>query len=347
MKIAHINLAKGFRGGERQTVILIEHLAKLDGVTQQYLLCRADSPMRAQLKHVRNLSLINVKHQLQGHFSINDADVVQAHDAKGVHWAWLQYQLFARPYVICRRIDNPVKDKFFNRLTYQTAYARIAISKIIEQQLIQRKWGKVTRIADAFAYLPHDPEQTKQLRAPFAKQFVIGHIGALSDHQKGQRVLLAAAERLQHAHPEMQFLFYGQGSDEQVLKAESKHLNNVHWQGFIRNIGDAIAMFDLFAFPSRMEGLGSTLLDVMYFNVPIIASNVGGIPDVIKHQQTGLLFANADIDALVSAILELYQCPEYAQKLAQNATEKLTTYAPEKMAKAYLNLYQQAKKSGQ
>lgn len=340
MIAAHINLAKGFRGGERQTVLLIEYLAKL-GVKKQYLVCRNNSPMRELLSATEGLSFIDASHQFAGHFSIANADVVHAHDAKGIHWAWIQKKLKGRPYILTRRIDNPVKNKRFNQITYSQASKRVAISKIIERHLISRNWGEINRVADAFSYLPSDSKQTETLKAQFNNQFLVGHIAALSDHHKGQRILIAAAERLEKSHPNIQFLFYGKGDDEQALKEESKHLSNVHWQGFVNNVGDVIPMFDLFAFPSRMEGLGSTLLDVMYFNVPIIASNVGGIPDIVEHEKTGLLFKNEDDRALAEAILKLYEDREHGQKLALKAKKDLDKYSPEAMAQAYLSLYEQ------
>lgn len=340
MIIAHTNLAKGFRGGERQTALLIEYLSKLD-IEHQYLVCRKDSVLRKHLAHISDLTFVDANHQLQGHFGIPKADVVQAHDAKAVHWAWIQKKLHSKPYVLTRRIDNPVKNKRFNQITYTSASRRVAISNIVEQNLRAKNWGEVCKIPDCFAYLSSNPEHTAELKHPFENKYLVGHVGALSDHHKGQRVLIAAAKRLEQSYPEIQFLFYGRGDDAEALRQESQHLSNVHWQGFVDYVGDVIPMFDVFAFPSRMEGLGSTLLDVMYFNVPIIASNVGGIPDIIKHEETGLLFENADDEALAEGIITLYQNRQHAKTLAEQAKKQLSLYSPEAMAQSYFNLYKE------
>lgn len=340
MIIAHTNLAKGFRGGERQTALLIEYLNKLD-IEHQYLVCRKDSVLRKHLAHISNLTFVDANHQLQGHFGIPKADIVHAHDAKAVHWAWIQKKLHFKPYILTRRIDNPVKNKRFNQITYTSASRRVVISNIIEQNLKARNWGEVCKIPDSFACLPSDSKHTAQLELPFTGKFLVGHLGALSDHQKGQRVLISVAQRLEKSYPDIQFLFYGRGDDAEALKQESQHLSNVHWQGFVDYVGDVIPMFDVFAFPSRMEGLGSTLLDVMYFNVPVIASNVGGIPDIIKHEETGLLFENADDKALAEGIIMLYQNRQYAKMLAEQAKKQLSSYSPEAMAQSYFNLYKE------
>lgn len=339
MNVAHVNLAKGFRGGERQTVLLIDYLSRL-GIGTQYLVCRADSPLRDYLCNVSGLVFITADQQWRGHRSMIDVDLIHAHDAKAVHWAWLQNKIHGTPYVLTRRIDNPVKEKWFNKLTYRTAKSRVAISSIIKHQLEKKNWGGVVKIPDCFSCLPTRPEHTRKLKSQFEDQFIVGHVGALSDHHKGQRVLIEAAKRLQRMQPNMQFLFYGTGDDEAALKDESQHLKNVHWQGFVKNIGDVIPMFDVFAFPSRMEGLGSTLLDVMFFEVPIIASNVGGIPDIVKHDQTGLLFENGNVDELVAHLLNLYEHPERRESLAHTAKHYVGDFSPECMARRYFDLYQ-------
>jgi glycosyltransferase involved in cell wall biosynthesis len=96
---------------------------------------------------------------------------------------------------------------------------------------------------------------------------------------------------------------------------------------------------DLFVFPSNYEGLGSTLLDAMGFEVPIIASAVGGIPDIITHGKNGYLVSPGDTQAIIQAIEHLYHNPELRQRLASGSKSQLSAYSPEKMVKRYRELY--------
>ncbi len=338
MRVTHVNLARGFRGGERQTELLIRALSERPGLQQQ-LVCRNDSPMRGHLHDVPGLRLINANHQLSGHRSLGPTDVVHAHDAKAVHWAWLHHLLTGVPYLITRRVDTPVKDKIINRLCYRKAAYRVGISQLIQTQLEGRDWGKVKRIPSAHAGLVADPERTSALRSSYPGKFLIGHAGALVDRHKGQRVLLEAARRLANEAPEAQILFLGEGADAQTLRQESADLSNVEWLGFKENIADYLAALDAFAFPSRNEGLGSVLLDVMQLGVPIIASRVGGIPDIIEHEATGLLFPCGDADALADGLLRLLAEPELRHRLCLQASEHLMNYSPRIMADAYQRLY--------
>ncbi|RAR59572.1 glycosyltransferase involved in cell wall biosynthesis [Onishia taeanensis] len=340
MKIIHVNLAKGFRGGERQTELLIRALAVREDA-RQWLACRRDSPLRARLAEVSGLTFIDADHQLAGHGLAGRlrADVVHAHDAKAVHWAGLHRWRHGVPYLLTRRVDAPVKDKLSNRLFYRGAARRVAISSLIKRQLEARDWGEVALIPSALSGLKADPAQAKALRADFPGKYLVGHVGALVDRHKGQRVLIDAARRLQRTQPDLQVLFFGQGEDAEVLETEAADLANVTFMGFRDNIGDYLPGLDLFAFPSRNEGLGSVLLDVMDAGVPIVASRVGGIPDIVHDDDTGLLVPPGDAEALATAIACLHDDPARAQRLAVGASAQLDRYTPKAMADAYWRLY--------
>ncbi|SDI92629.1 glycosyltransferase family 4 protein [Billgrantia gudaonensis] len=339
MRIAHVNLAKGFRGGERQTALLIEGLAARSNL-QQVLVCRTDSPLRERLAHVANLRFVAASHQLAGHVHVRKPDIVHAHEAKAVHWAALHRLVKGTPYILTRRVDTPVKEKAVNRWCYRRAACRVAISRTIQRHLEARGWGDVKLIPSAFSGLTSSQEATKCFRAGFPGKFLVGHAGALVDRHKGQRVLLKAARILEPRFPEMHFVFLGDGEDREALQHEASDLSNVTWLGFKENVADYLAGLDVFAFPSRNEGLGSVLLDVMDAGIPVVASNVGGIPDIVEHDETGLLIPNGDADALSEALVRLYRSPGLRDQLCRSARESLQTFCPESMADSYFSLYQ-------
>ncbi|MCO7245801.1 glycosyltransferase family 4 protein [Halomonas sp. Mc5H-6] len=341
MHITHVNLARGFRGGERQTEILIKTLAEQSSNDlSQTLVCRHDSPMRQHLHGVEKLKFQTADHQLAGHFHLGDTQLIHAHDAKGVHWAYLHYCLKGTPYLITRRVDAPVKRKWLNQQSYSHASARVALSQVIKCHLEDSQWGNVTLIPSAYSRLSPTLEVANRFREDFTNKFLVGHAGAVVDRHKGQRVLLKAAQMLEHQAPDIHFIFLGDGQDVEALKTESSSLGNVSWLGFKRNIADYLAGLDVFAFPSRNEGLGSVILDVMQLGVPVIATDVGGIPDIVKHEQTGLLVPSGDAESLARGIIRLRDDPALRQQLAHGATEHLDQYSPQSMAASYCRLYQ-------
>ncbi|MGO2233286.1 glycosyl transferase [Marinomonas sp. UCMA 3892] len=338
LTVLHVNLAKGFRGGERQTELLIRALAKHFKI-KQLLACREDSPLRTRLADVEDLSFVAANNQLSGHYSAPHADIVHAHEAKAVHWAYIHKLLRNTPYILTRRVDTVVKDKWLNKKTYSNASALVGISTLIANQIRDKKWGEVNQIPSTLAHLETDHKEGKAFRNAFPGKIIIGHVGALVDKHKGQKVLIEAASLLEKSHPDLHIVFFGDGADKEELESLSKDIKNITWMGFKPKIGDYLPYFDLFAFPSRNEGLGSTLLDVMDAGVPIIASNVGGIPDIVIDNETGILVEANDSSALKDAIIKLSSDKALQTRLIEGAKKQIENYTPQKMAERYFSIY--------
>jgi glycosyltransferase involved in cell wall biosynthesis len=116
--------------------------------------------------------------------------------------------------------------------------------------------------------------------------------------------------------------------------------SNIEFIGFAADIGSWIEVFDLFAFPSREEGLGSTLLDVMQHRKPIVASAAGGIPDVVRDGHSGLLVTAGDAGQLAAAIERLYLDAALRDKCVAGGVEQLEAYSPPYIARCYHSLYE-------
>ncbi|WP_274968496.1 glycosyltransferase family 4 protein [Succinimonas amylolytica] len=345
--IAHINLAKGFRGGERQTVLLIKHLKIARPDLRQVLICHRNSALPAYLEDVPDLDIVPVAGALGGHFSGRvRADIYQAHEAKACHWAAIHRLLFRTPFVICRRVPQLVRNNMFNRFVYRTAAATVSISQSIRESVIRSFGrdlnfsGRIFLIYDAITHQEADPARVAEIRKGYAGHPVFGHIGAYVDRHKGQRILIAAAREFVRKHPEARFVLLGAGADEETLRAESADVPQIEWAGFKNDVMNYIECMDYFVFPSRNEGLGSVLLDIMDHSIPVIASDADGIPEVVIHNRTGLLFPNGDSAALLAAMERLYGNTELKQTLTAGAAENLAKFAPEHMADRYWRLYQ-------
>jgi len=341
MHICHINLAKGFRGGERQTLLLIEGLSN-KGI-KQTLICRKKTPMESKAKAIPNLTTIAIHKPFILHLlKCTDADFMHAHEGRSCHFAHLNYLINSTPYLITRRIPNKPKQNFITHRTYRNAQRIIALSHAIKHNLQQYdKQLPIEVIPSMFSDLSVNQNHVIQLQKKYQGKTLIGHIGALVNHHKGQQTIIQAAKTLQTSHPHVQFLLLGQGKDESWLKKQASGLNNIEFVGFIDNVGDYIKLFDLFVFPSWEEGLGSILLDIMQFQVPIIASNVDGIPDIIQHKHSGLLIEPKAAEQLTAAIIELLANAAYAHQLALNASQHLNNYSMDNIANRYLTVYQQ------
>ncbi|MGN1356856.1 MAG: glycosyltransferase family 4 protein [Succinivibrionaceae bacterium] len=337
ISVCHVNLAKGFRGGERQTELLIRHLASY--TEKQFLVCRPNSPLAEHLQDVENLHILYARTRLSCQLKRINADIIQAHEAKAVHWAFIHHKLHGIPYVITRRVPQVIKKSFLSSLCYRHASCLVGISSAISSYLKSLNTATVTTINSALAHMTCNDQETNRIRNEYQGKIIIGHIGAYVDRHKGQRVLIEAARILHDLRHDLVFLCLGAGKDENQLKEESRDLPEIKWLGFHKNVGDYLKAFDLFVFPSRNEGLGSTLLDVLDFSIPVIASNVDGIPDIIKDGTTGLLIENGNGRMLSEKILQLLENPELAKNLSENGRKFTEEFIPEKMAAKYSELY--------
>lgn len=338
--ICHINLARGYRGGERQTEILIREMASR-GYPQR-LIARKGQPLANILADVGGLEIIELDKPFlihSGHCA--DNSILHVHEAKAGHLACLANSRFAVPYVVTRRVDKPPRASFLNRRLYTNAGAVIAVSRNIAGVLESAFPGlPVSVIPDSLSDLAVDSTAVASLRQRFAGKFVIGHAGALVDRHKGQLTLIEAMKTLGERYPELQVVLLGEGEDEGRLKEAAKGMTNIRFEGFVSNLGDYLQVINLFVYPSRYEGLGSVLLDAMHAGLPVIASRVGGIPEIVEHEHNGLLFDPGNAADLAQSIERIYQDKALLKRLSSAAKAHAKSFSPASMADAYMDVYQ-------
>ena len=98
--------------------------------------------------------------------------------------------------------------------------------------------------------------------------------------------------------------------------------DTVHIAGFIPDAARLLKGFDVFVLPSLKEGLPYTILEAFSAGVPVVATSVGGIPDIVEHQKNGLLVPPADPAALANAIAALSLDPEKREEFGRNTKQK-------------------------
>ncbi|WP_417348072.1 glycosyltransferase family 4 protein [Ferrimonas sp.] len=339
MHICHVNLAKGFSGGERQTLNLIRTLARR-GEVRQSAVIRADSPLNQHLADL-DVTIIHINHHLTGHLRrrLPKGTLLHAHDGKAVYWCALQNLLHGNPYVITRRVDNPLKSNRLTRMGYSRAQRVVCLSRAIAAQVAKLSGEIATSIIpSSYSAFEADADKVADIRRQFPEKVIVGQVGKLI-HHKGYQLTIEAASRLGSSHPQMQFIFLGAGADEQELKAQAKGLDNVRFLGHQAEVGHYLAAMDLMVFPSLNEGLGSTVLEAWQHGTPVIGSDAGGIPDMIEDGVTGLLVPAGDSQALEQAIVRLAGDAELQTRLASGAKTRLADFTPQSVAQRYQALY--------
>jgi len=151
--------------------------------------------------------------------------------------------------------------------------------------------------------------------------------------------IIAVARELEQTHRDIRFMLVGSGDDEGMLKSAAAGLSNVTFTGFVENVGDYLAAFDVFVLPSNREGIGSVLLDAMDRALPVVASRVGGVPDIVHDGENGILIDAGRPDQLRDGILALRADPDRRRLLGENGREVAKNYTTGVMARKYLDIY--------
>lgn len=337
-ELCHVNLASGFRGGERQTQLLIEALRP--SVPRQRLVARAGAPLVERFADVSGVAVTAVRGRLSAVAATAAAGLVHAHETHGAQVALVRKQLSRTPILVTRRVVGVPSSSLFTRAIYRRADRVVAVSGAIAAVLERFDPGLcVVRIPDACGGLPASADRVGALRAAHSGKFLVGQIAAYEFAHKGQDVLLDAASRLRAEHPDVEVVFVGAGRDEGPLRARAAALTNVAVEGWTDHVGDYLGAFDLFVLPSIHEGLGSILLDAMEFGLPIVASDVDGIPDVVEDGVNGLLVPPGDADALAAAIGTLRDDPALRRAIAARNRAKAAVLDAAHMAARYLRVY--------
>ena len=340
MRVAHVNLARGYRGGERQTELLIRSLAS-NGV-DQVLVAREGGELARRLDD-QSIEIRSCAGLLSAFRMTKNVDVLHSHEGRGVYAAWLRHEVSATPYIITRRVNNPLGPGWVTRRTYTRAscVASVAanVAKVVAA-LDERV--RSTVIHSSSSNLPVNNEVVQQIRRSFPGKWLIGNVGALDDAQKGQTCIIEVARRLQESHPQLQFLLVGSGKDEVMLRERSAGLANVSFTGWVDNVGDYLAAFDLFILPSNKEGIGGILLDAMDRALPIVASRAGGVPEIVRDGENGILIDVGRASELQDAILRLYSDAALGTSMGARGRQFSRDFSADVMASRYLQLYEQA-----
>ena len=171
---------------------------------------------------------------------------------------------------------------------------------------------------------------------------VICTVGRLSS-EKGHATLIEAASKVIKNYPLAYFVMAGDGVLKNDLMNKTKKLNigdHFIFMGMVNDIPALLSVSDIFVLPSLTEGLPMALLEAMAAKKPVIASRVGSIPEVLTHNESGLLVPPANSQELENSILDLLNNKQKADELAENGYRTIVNrYSSKIMARKYLDIY--------
>jgi glycosyltransferase involved in cell wall biosynthesis len=340
--VLHINLARGWRGGEQQTWLLMKELSRAG--YRQGLCAYPSSPLAKRVEALDNVTVVLPRRCLLWPWSMGNWSAAHAHEGRGVYLAWWLKKVRGLPYVITRRMQQPPRPRVLTKAAYRDADALVGISSAACRALNSFVSNRqVHRVPSVHSGEQASPAAAAAIRSRYVEgpdSILIGHAGALVDSHKGQSFLIEACEHLRSNGIDVVCLFLGEGQDRPMLERMAGGHDWIHLPGHVNDIQDHLASLDIFAFPSLHEGLGSVLLEAMAAGCPVVASDVGGIPDIIQNEKTGLLVVPGNIASLVNALESLIADPNKRMTLPKKALATVNAeFSPQEMFLRYDELY--------
>lgn len=185
-------------------------------------------------------------------------------------------------------------------------------------------------------------KKKKELNIP-QDFYVIGTVGRLVPI-KGHKYLVSAAEMIIKEFPKTVFVIVGDGFLKPILERHAEALGirkNIVFTGWRKDVPEILYLFDVLVFPSLNEGMGRVMIEGMSLGKPIVASNVGGIRDLIEDGKNGLLVPPRDSNALRKAISRLIRNKKLAEGLGKiGKMEVYPDFDASTMVKKIDNLYE-------
>lgn len=191
-------------------------------------------------------------------------------------------------------------------------------------------------------------QHVRHERLGFAEtDIVIGSVGRFS-RVKSLELLIDAMRQLKPMYPNVKLVLAGASSKMpgandygSLLRARAADLrSSVVFTGQVDNPEDLIAGFDIGACVSRDEGVPNSLLECMAAGKPLVATSVGGIPELVRHEQDGLLVEDNNLDGLVQALMQLIQTPSLRAAMGMSGRLRVQEHFNlDRQAERYLTLY--------
>jgi len=256
------------------------------------------------------------------------AQVVHAHHPQAHAVCLIAKHLgMAAPLIVTRRVIFRIRTNPFSVLKYRSSKIAqyVSVCNAAKAELVKGGVAadKIEVIPSAVDMSKYADARKKRATLEMKPPYRVGLIGHYAWF-KGHDYLLRAAQEIIVHFPDTVFVFAGRDTDKLKALAEEYHVEkNVEILGERRDVPDILAGLHVFAMPSLQEGIATALIEAQSAGVPSVATNIGGIPDVMIAGQTGLMIPERDAHSLAEAIMKYFRDPALASQMSQRALERV------------------------
>ena len=236
-------------------------------------------------------------------------------------------------YLARKRITRPLV-----RLVLTQADAVVAVSRFLKEEA-ERLGAEAEKVRVIYngVELPERIEAERDMSILFVGSLV---------KQKGVDTLLKAYRMIKERLPEGKLVIVGDGKDKAMLEEMCSRLglSDVFFEGSRGELSSYYSRSRVLALPSRAEGFGLVALEAMAHGLPVVATRVGGIPEVVTHGEAGMLVEKDSAHALAEALIRVMEDSALWERLARNARERASEFSWENTARQYASLYEELRR---
>ncbi|OGW25945.1 MAG: hypothetical protein A2X59_12325 [Nitrospirae bacterium GWC2_42_7] len=217
--------------------------------------------------------------------------------------------------------------------------------KVLIEGFPEKKIARIPNGVNTELFYPCSDKERKELKNnnKLLNKKVLVYSGWLVEG-KGLDTLLEAFRLVVSENRETKLLLLGKGPLKDRLKDKADSLNisdKVCFKGNVTNVHEFLNSADIFVFPSFREGMPNSLLEAMACGLPVIASRIGGIVDIVEDNKSAILFDPGDVSGLASAIIKLLNNDEIRQALGAEARKRIEGgFSIDRVADEYIKLYE-------
>jgi len=236
------------------------------------------------------------------------------------------------------------------RLTRNLPDRIICVSDAVKHVVLERervREDRVVVIRNGVETLPETGESSLQLRNELgigAEDLVVGMVANYNRSVKGVSLFLDAVPPIVEQVPSARFLLLGRGKEDGVLKEKARSMGidrYVIFAGYRPDIHRYYAIMDISALTSFSEGLSITLLESMRCGIPVVATRVGGNPEVVIEGETGYLVPPGDVSAFASRATALLMSRELRKRMGEEGRRRVERhFLLRDVAKRYEEIYE-------
>lgn len=358
IKVLHLSSPKSWRGGEQQIAYLAEEHQRKN-LTKPIILTSKNSKLSSWCSYnnieyytVNNLGL-NFKSASKINTIIKEKkiDIIHCHDSKAHNAAIINAVLYKSniPIILSRRVDFPVSDNIFSKYKYNHRNIKkiICVSdtiKTITANSIKDK-SKLTTVhsgVDTNKFRDCDKQLLKR-EFHLKDEIIIGNTSAIAPH-KDYPTFINVAEEILKKKSNVKFFIIGDGPEKQNIESIIKEKGletDIILTGFRKDIADVLSSLDIFLITSETEGLGTSIIDAFAAGIPVVATNAGGIPELVEHNKTGYLAKIKDTESIAEGILKIIDNKKFRDNIIAGAKLKLKGFTKENTALETYEVYKE------